>query len=80
MIAPSEAFAKLQFGAKSALLPADSRSAQVAYFQPSMSTCAEGEPLAKSSNLAFKASFAKASLKFKPLLEKIWQVNVNRLR
>ncbi|MCE5317161.1 MAG: ribonuclease HII [Parachlamydia sp.] len=56
-----EGVAKLQFGDKSALLPADARSAQVAYLHPSMSTCAESEPLAKSSNLASKASFSTPS-------------------
>ena len=56
-----EGVAKLQFGAKSALFAQDSDSAQIAYFQSSMSICAESEPVQNSSNLASKASFATPS-------------------
>ena len=53
-----EGNAKLRFGSKSALFGQDPDSAQVAYSNPSMSTCAETGPAQKSSNLASKASFA----------------------
>jgi hypothetical protein len=56
-----EGVAKIQFGAKSALLPSDSNSSQIAYLQPDMSICEEIEPMAKSSNLASKAIFATPS-------------------
>jgi len=55
---PYEEIAKLQFGAKSALLSPDSDSPQLAYGQPDVSTCGEREPTPKSSNLAREASFA----------------------
>ncbi len=56
-----EPVAKLQFGAKSALLPLDSFSPQIAYSESSMSICGEKDPAANSSNLASKASFATGS-------------------
>jgi hypothetical protein len=56
-----EAVVKLQFGAKSALLPLDSDSPQVAYGQSDMSTFGEREPTSKSSNFAREASFTTAS-------------------
>ena len=56
-----EGIAKLRFGSKSALFVQDPDSAQVAYSQSSMSTCAETGPAQKSSNLASKANFASAS-------------------
>ena len=61
-----EGVAKLQFGAKSALLPADSSSSQIAYPKSGMSICDEVEPLTKSSNLASKASFATPSGRNQP--------------
>jgi hypothetical protein len=57
----SEGIAKLQFGVKSALFAQDLDSAQIAYFQSSMSICAESEPAQKSSDLTSKASFAISS-------------------
>jgi hypothetical protein len=75
-----EGIAKLQFRAKSAILPPDSDFPLIAYGHQDMSSSGKREPTSKPSNLTREASFAipsqiKIPLPIKPSEPIVWTLN-----